>query len=227
MDEIFHWRVADTRIPSEFSPVLVEAGVVGGFAIRQPGVEVAVERHEALDRLRPVHLELQKELGLQDHRLCLAEQVHGTGIAHAAQCADEWFPAADALITADPSVCLGIYVADCCAVYLVDIERRAIGLVHSGAKGTRLGIVPKTVDKMGDAFGTRPESVVVVLSPCIRPPFYEVDFAAEIRTQCKEIGIQRVVDSGVCTGAGMDRYYSYRREQGKTGRMLALLALSV
>ena len=34
-----------------------------------------------------------------------------------------------------------------------------------------------------------------------------------------------VVDCGDCTGANPDRYYSYRMEQGRTGRMLALLAL--
>ncbi len=221
------WTLASTGIPAEFSRELLEVGAMNGFAIRQPGLDLVVDRAEALERLRPLHLELQAQLGLASRRLCLAEQVHGSEVGVAGPGSPEWFPGADALLTNDPGVCLGIYVADCCALYLVDPDRRAIGLIHSGAKGTRLGIVPKTIQRMTQEYGSRPQSLLAVLSPCIRPPAYDVDFAAEIRSQCLELGVGRISDCGICTGVEMDRYYSYRREAGKTGRMLALLALSV
>ncbi|MFV1995218.1 MAG: laccase domain-containing protein, partial [Verrucomicrobiales bacterium] len=62
-------------------------------------------------------------------------------------------------------------------------------------------------------------------SPCIRPPDYEVDFAAGIRQQCCERGVppEQVHDEGISTVSAPDRYYSYRAEKGRTGRMLALL----
>ena len=41
-------------------------------------------------------------------------------------------------------LCLGVYVADCCAIYLADPVKRAIGLLHSGKKGTELGIAPES-----------------------------------------------------------------------------------
>ena len=63
------------------------------------------------------------------------------------------------------------------------------------------------------------------LSPCIRPPHYEVDFAAEIIRQARAAGVEQVHDSGRCTASDPARYYSYRAEKGRTGRMLALLAL--
>jgi len=65
----------------------------------------------------------------------------------------------------------------------------------------------------------------VQLSPCIRPPSYEVDFAAGIRAQCLESGIrpEHLHDCGICTSTDLQRFYSYRVEMGKTGRMLALL----
>ncbi len=63
------------------------------------------------------------------------------------------------------------------------------------------------------------------LGPCIRPPWYETDFAAEIVRQLRAAGVGRVEDGGTCTAADPERYYSYRREKGQTGRMLALLAL--
>jgi len=77
---------------------------------------------------------------------------------------------------------------------------------------------------MRKEFGCDPADMTVQLSPCIRPPNYEVDFAAMIVAQCREAGVGQVVDCGVCTAAHLDRYYSYRAEKGKTGRMLAFLA---
>jgi copper oxidase (laccase) domain-containing protein len=67
--------------------------------------------------------------------------------------------------------------------------------------------------------------MVVQLSPCIRPPHYEVDFAAQIIKQCRDRGVQQIHDSGKCTASDLASYYSYRMEKGRTGRMLALLGL--
>ena len=78
---------------------------------------------------------------------------------------------------------------------------------------------------MQQSFASRPKALTIVLSACIRPPLYEVDFAAEIREQCRKLGVSQVVDFVQCTGSDLTRYYSYRMEQGRTGRMLALLAV--
>ena len=131
----------------------------------------------------------------------------------------------DGVITNQRGVALGIYVADCCAVYMVDPKTPAIGLVHSGRKGTGLGVVTNAIRQMIDNFGSNPADMIVQLSPCIRPPHYEIDFAAEIIRQGRAFGIEQIHDCGICTAANLDRYYSYRAEKGKTGRMLALIGL--
>src|SRR5207244_6150950 len=123
-------------------------------------------------------------------------------------------------------IVLCVYVADCCAVYIVDPKTPAIGLVHSGRKGTELDIVTKAISQMMDRFGSNPTNMIVQLSSCIRPPHYEVDFASEIIRQCRALGVSKVHDSGVCTACNLPRYYSLRDEKGKTGRMLALLVLN-
>ena len=69
---------------------------------------------------------------------------------------------------------LGIYVADCCAVYLADPVRRVIALLHSGRKGSELGITTAVVARMRADFGCNPADITVQLSPCIRPPQYEI-----------------------------------------------------
>jgi copper oxidase (laccase) domain-containing protein len=131
----------------------------------------------------------------------------------------------DGLISADDGVLLGIYVADCGAIYLADQVTGAIGLLHSGKRGTELGILSRALAMMQEEFGTDPGVVVVVLAPCIRPPAYEVDFASQIRKQAMDAGVrnENFTDCGICTSQDLETYYSYRTEMGATGRMLALI----
>jgi polyphenol oxidase len=220
--------LANNDLPLEQFPALKRAGFTHAFVRRVPGVDVSYDKVEVLTRLDHVHREVQRSLGLEGSIFLTAQQVHGNRIAvietapDSAQC----FAGCDGLITNQRGVSLGIYVADCCAVYLIDPIRACIGLVHSGKKGTELGIISQAIAALTKQFGSNPADLIVQLSPCIRPPQYEIDFAAEIVRQCRERGVRNVYDCGVCTACDLDNYYSYRAEKGRTGRMLALLALS-
>lgn len=194
---------------------------------RVPGVEVSYDKTEALARLDEVHREVRNALGLPNRAFMTAQQIHGHEIAVIDQpvSADHCFANCDGLITNQRNVSLGIYVADCCAVYLIDPKRHCIALLHSGKKGTHLEIAARAIALMSEKFGSQPNELIAQLSPCIRPPHYEIDFAAEIIRQCRAAGIEQVHDCEICTACDLERYYSYRLEKGKTGRMLALLAL--
>jgi polyphenol oxidase len=221
--------VSAGQLPAEYFPALSALpNVVHGFALRVPGVEISHDKQEALARLDAVHREIRRANGVDGIPFFTAEQIHGNqiGVLDSSQQSGKCFAGCDGLITNQPGICLGIYVADCCAVYLVDPVRKAIGLVHSGKKGTELGIVAVAIRTMVERFGSIASDLVVQLSPCIRPPHYEIDFAAEIRRQCRELGVVALHDSDVCTACDLDRYYSYRAEKGRTGRMLAFLALN-
>jgi len=215
-----------SAVPSETFPALDQPFIRHAFIGRIPGLDVNVDREEALRRLDEYHVRARRDLGLLAKPMATAEQVHGNVVALAATGSPSPVPGADGLITNEKNLALGIYVADCCAVYLADFANHAIGLVHSGRKGTELGIVPAAIEKMRISFGSDPANLIVQLSPCIRPPFYEIDFAAQIMEQCRACGVRHVFDSGSNTAADLTRYYSYRVERGKTGRMLALLALN-
>jgi copper oxidase (laccase) domain-containing protein len=89
--------------------------------------------------------------------------------------------------------------------------------------GTAGGILAAALARMAREFGTRAEDVVAVLGPCIRPPHYETDFAAAIAGQARDAGIGRFYDCGEDTATDLTRFYSYRLEKGRTGRMMALL----
>jgi purine-nucleoside/S-methyl-5'-thioadenosine phosphorylase / adenosine deaminase len=217
-------------------PALSAIGICRhAFIQRIPGIDVSHDKGEVLERLDAAHREIRNATGFGDWPLFTAEQIHGNKIAIVDRAVasavlsgvdGREFPGCDAIITNQRSVALGIYVADCCAVYIVDPKTPAIGLVHSGRKGTELGVVTNAIRQMIERFGSDPASMIVQLSPCIRPPHYDVDFAAEVSRQCRTLGVQHIHDSGTCTACDLGRYYSYRAEKGKTGRMLAVLGLT-
>jgi copper oxidase (laccase) domain-containing protein len=220
---------AETQpIPMEKFSALDATGVCRHvFTRRISGIDVSHDKAEALKRLDAVHRQIRGSIGVDDWPLLTAEQVHGSKIAivDLPVESDKHFTGCDGFITNQRGIALGVHVADCCAVYIVDPGTPAIALVHSGRKGTELDIVKKVIEQMSARFGSDPANLIVQLSPCIRPPHYEIDFAAEIIEQCHTRGVRQIHDSGVCTACDLDQYYSYRAEKGKTGRMLALLGL--
>jgi hypothetical protein len=232
-----------TQLPFEQFPVLAAIDICRhAFTQRIPGIDVSHDKAEVLRRLDAAHREIRNAIGVGDWPLLTTQQIHGNkiavveevgsalradrGLRGAASLPGREFPGCDGIITRQRGVALGIYVADCCAVYIVDPQTPAIGLVHSGKRGTAAGVVSNAIQQMIDRFGSDPANVIVQLSPCIRPPHYEIDFAAEIVRQCRALDVKKIHDSGVCTSCDLDRYYSYRAERGKTGRMLALIGLN-
>lgn len=217
------------RAPVEFFPALAKVDIIRhGFIQRIPGIDVSKDKAEALKALDAVHRAARREIGMADWPLLTAQQIHGEQIAvvdRGFDC-DHEFAGCDGLITNQRKLALGIHVADCGAVYIVDPKTPAIGLVHSGKKGTALAIAAKAIQEMTKRFGSTPANLIVQLSPCIRPPHYEIDFAADIVEQCRAAGVKQIYASSECTACDTARYYSYRAEKGKTGRMLALLGLA-
>jgi polyphenol oxidase len=219
---------ADARpaeVPVQRFPALDALAVIQhGFTLRVPGLDVKTDRATALERIAGYHQTVLRSLGPRTLRI--AEQIHSNAVAVVDRASPAKTLGVDALITNDPDVVLGIYVADCCAIYFVDPVRGVIGLAHSGRKGTEQNVAGATLERMVTGFGSTPEDLVVQLSPCIRPPFYEVDFAAHIVAQLQAGGVRRIDDCGENTGADLGRFYSYRVEKGLTGRMLAFLTLT-
>jgi polyphenol oxidase len=216
------------QAPLEFFPALSKIDIVRhAFIQRIPGIDVSKDKAEALKALDAVHRKARREIGMADWPLLTAQQVHGNKIAVVDQRvdADKEFAGCDGLVTNQREIALGIHVADCGALYLVDPKTPAIGLVHSGKKGTEQAIATNAVQMMRENFGSDPAKMIAQLSPCIRPPHYEIDFGATILEQLRAAGLTQIYASSECTACDIERYYSYRAEKGKTGRMLALLGL--
>src|SRR6266480_3875710 len=193
-----------TDLPFEQFPPLSAIRICRhAFTQRIPGIDVSDDKPEVLKRLSAAHREIRNEMGIADWPLVTVQQIHGNKIAVVDNCSrgpvSREFPGCDGMITNQRGVALGIYVADCCAVYIVDPKTPAIGLVHSGRKGTELGVVTNAIRQMIERFGSAPANMIVQLSPCIRPPHYEVNFAAEIVRQCRALGVTESTTTGSAT----------------------------
>ena len=114
-------------------------------------------------------------------RLTGIRQVHGDRVvkidgsnAGARFSKPEIIEEADAMITDCPGVTLMTTHGDCVPVYLWDSENRAIGVIHSGWRGTVSRISAKTVEAMMLNYGTQPEKLAVLIGPGICPKCFEV-----------------------------------------------------
>ena len=205
-------------------------GVRAGWVERVPDLPITGDRDEAMRQLRPLHEAAVLNFGGPSSTWWRAEQIHGNSVALVpgspqiiAPDGLPVVPGVDGLITRTPATVLAIYVADCGAIWLADRKTGAIALLHSGKKGTESNILGNALETMARQFGTCPQDVTAVLGPCIRPPDYETDFAAEIGNQANEAGLGNFIDCELNTASDGARFYSYRKELGKTGRMMALI----
>lgn len=207
-------------------------GVRAGWVERTTELSITGDRDEAMISLRPYHTRAVCDFAGSSAAWWRAEQVHGTAVAAIpgppqVTAADGLpvVPGVDGLVTCEPGTVLVIYAADCGAIWLADRKTRAVGLLHSGKKGTEGNIFANALKVMAENFGTAPSDVTAVLSPCIRMPDYDVDFAGEIGRQAERAGVSRFSDCGLNTAGDLRRFYSYRRELGKTGRMMAMITM--
>ena len=81
---------------------------------------------------------------------------------------------ADGIITAEPGLLLCSMESDCTPVYLLDPVRKAVGMIHSGWKGTASLISVKAIQLMEKEFSSRPEDILAAFGPCICKNCYEV-----------------------------------------------------
>ena len=101
----------------------------------------------------------------------------------------------DGLITNKKGVPLVTYYADCVPLYLVDVKNKAIGLSHSGWRGTVKRMGEQTIKAMKENFGTNPHDLVVLIGPSICNECYEVseDVAVEFRNVFDEDALKTIL----------------------------------
>jgi hypothetical protein len=132
-------------------------------------------------------------IGVPERRLLRLNQVHGREVVvHRAEWSgrdtrlpgpaesgestvvEESWPAADILMTDDPTLALAVQVADCVPVLVADRRTGAVAAVHAGWRGTAAGAASAAVAAMAREFGARPRDLVAAVGPSIGPCCYVV-----------------------------------------------------
>jgi purine-nucleoside/S-methyl-5'-thioadenosine phosphorylase / adenosine deaminase len=152
--------------------------------------------------------------------LYVVRQVHGAGVARVRAGDDPAAVArleADALVTGDPGVTLGVFVADCIPALIVDARTGAVAAAHAGWRGTVAGVLPAVVRAMADEFGTRPDDLRVVLGPAIGPCCFEVG-AEVIAAFAGALG--GAADAGVVTASPRDVAGKWHVDLNAANRLL-------
>lgn len=199
-------------------------------------------------------------LGMEFDKLILSHQVHedvvrtvsekdcGNGII-----TENKFESADGLITDVPNIGLVTLYADCVPLMFLDKKNRVIATSHSGWKGTVARIGAKTLQKMKNDFGSKPDDILCVIGPSIRKDHFEVgddvaeifinefgcdtavkygeryhaDMQKAIMKQFLDEGIpqKNIEDCGICTYCQSDMFFSHRKTNGKRGNFGAFIEL--
>lgn len=176
-----------------------------------------------------------------------ARQIHGTNIKLVE--APGEYDGYDALITNQQNILLTITTADCIPVLIHDPVNNAYGAAHAGWKGTVGRIAAKTLRAMIENFGTDPARCQVVIAAGISHCYFEVKkdvgqyFSEHLISEGPAAGqyfvdlpqanvdqltamgvpLHHISRSAYCTVGNNDLYFSYRAENGNTGRMLAVI----
>ena len=156
----------------------------------------------------------------------------------------------DALITNIPNVMLTILTADCVPILLLDPKQKIVSAIHAGWKGTKEEIAFKTVKKMQEEFNSNPSDIIAGVAPSIGKCCYEVDWNVAqhfIESAYDKVGEKYMLDlpyinktqllkaglkeenielSNVCTACDVEYYFSYRKENGCSGRFMSMIGLN-
>ena len=158
----------------------------------------------------------------------------------------------DALITNQKNIMLTILTADCVPILLFDPKQKIVAAVHAGWKGTEQEILFKTVQKMKKEFNSNPKDIIAGVAPSIGSCCYEVDWNVAQhfkniensyieknekymlnlpyinRLQLLNAGLKKenIEMSHVCTACEVEHYFSYRKENGCSGRFMSIIGLN-
>jgi YfiH family protein len=159
----------------------------------------------------------------------------------------------DGLLTAAAGLLLGVFVADCVPVLVVDTRRRLVGACHAGWRGTAAGMAGIGVRAL-EALGGRVEDIVAAVGPSIGPCCYAVGEEVRSRFAAGDLFAQRddamyldlweanrrqLLAAGIaaervsvveeCTACarvgGRRKYFSHRAEKGFTGRAMGVVGV--
>jgi YfiH family protein len=220
---------------------------VGGVSPEPFGMNTSFRVGDDPECVRENRRRFLSVLGAEESALAIPGQVHGDSVFVVTE--PGRYEACDALITDREGLFVSISVADCLPIFLFDHKRRLAGAVHSGWRGTRLGILSKAL-RLFQEHSSRAADVLAFIGPGAGPCCYEVgeevaaqfepsfvvrarggrarlDLPSANRAMLGSAGIPsgNIEVSTSCTICNPEFLHSYRRDGAKSGRMMGVIGL--
>jgi len=171
-------------------PALEESGMVShAFSTRMGGVSTgpyatmnfSFTRGDDPEAVKENYRRMAEALQVDQNKMVLTWQTHTTNVRVVSEedfgkgiVRDRDYRDVDGLVTNIPGVTLVTFFADCVPLYFLDRKNRAIGLSHSGWRGTVHRMGQETLAVMNREFGTDPADVIACIGPSICQDCYEV-----------------------------------------------------
>ena len=213
--------------------------LIQGTTGRSPGEgegDFRIFDEEGLPRGNPNWLELARGFGFDG--VTHTRQVHGKRILlhREAEAGLSLGPDADGHISAAPGSFMGVTVADCVPVFLLNPSRRAVALLHAGWRGTASGILEEGISRLREEFSVPEEDVLLHLGPAICGVCYEVgpevhaglglrvpdgpapvDLRGVLAERAVVAGLQpsNITRSSFCTRCSSTPFFSHRAGESK------------
>lgn len=190
-------------------PALERTGLVKhGFSTRFGGVSggmwstmnLSFTRGDEESCVRENFRRIADALEIPEESIVCSDQTHTVNVRRVTQAdcgngllREKSFFDVDGMITDEPGVALATFYADCVPLYFVDTKKKAIGLSHSGWRGTVGRMGAHTVEAMRREFGSDPKDIVAAIGPSICMDCYEV--SEDVARQFYEEFPQKIHDS--------------------------------
>lgn len=207
-------QIKKNIVPRLCFTLLEDTGIVEHcFTTREGGVSedmfsslnLSFTRGDDEEHVHENYRRLAAALGVIDQAFVCTDQTHTTNVIRVGKkdmgigvTREKPYTDVDGLITNEPGVVLSTFFADCVPLYFVDTENKAIGMSHSGWRGTVGRMGAKTLEAMKQEFGTNPSKVVAAIGPSICQSCYEIseDVAAEFKKEFPHNIVSILIDKG-------------------------------
>jgi len=161
---------------------------------------------------------------------------------------------ADAIFTNHPDITLLMRFADCVPILIYDPVKKVVGIIHAGWQGTVNQIVVNALERIKLEYKCSPGDIIAAIGPSIGPDHYTIgdevykiaypvfkEVHEDVLTHeegriffnlwkangylLDKAGVKQVTYSNICTACDIEKWYSHRAENGKTGRFAAVIGL--
>lgn len=245
-----------------FTPFLELPFLSHGFSTRLGGVSkgefssmnLSYERGDKPEAVDENYRRICQAMGVSVENLVFSQQVHDTSVVRVEK-PGRYLKKIDGMVTDTPGLVLTTSYADCVPLFFADPIKKAIGLSHSGWRGTCGEIGKATVKKMQEEFGSLPSDILAVIGPSICGSCYEVSqevaqkFPVEAIWQKKDsskdkyqldlwkanqlvlkgagLKEENIYVSGVCTCCNSNVLFSHRASGGKRGNLNGFISINI